>query len=631
MNDIYNLNLKALKLNNLDLFNLMIKVEPNKNFDVFIGSDPADINFLDKNHNVFLFNTKSIDWCINKIKEFNKFSLYPYLYFFGLGNGVFYKLLFGNENIKRIVIIEPNIEIIFNVLNLVDFSQEIESKKLIIFNSESIRYENLFPIFYFNKNALLYSRIYNLHIFNDYYNIYEDEAIRVNKIFIDIIEHGVISIGNDSKDAITGIKHHILNMPLMLNTPSLVNLAQNAKNTNTAIIVSTGPSLFKQLNLLKQVQDSVTIFCIDASFPILSKHNIKPDIVLSLERVDLSAKFYEEVDSIHFKDVIFEITSIAHPRLINAIKNKNGFMQISQRPFGYTSYFELNEYGYIGIGMSAANMAYELIVHSGFNNCIFIGQDLAFNEDGMSHSKDSVFGENEIKNDKQKVLLEKYGGGGFVESTQVWKLFLNFFIKDINDTKHKIKVINATEGGARIPGTIEMSFKDALKNINLENKKQLIKLSLPSEANIKLNLKKATKKIQEYIKYGESKKKKIEDLFLVVVTQTEVLEKLNKENQLEKFDFNKLDFIFDEIEKIKKLFSNKKFLNMFNEASQSFLFHQEMEIAKVITKYTINEVELKAKRIELLFLHKYWLFYLAGCIDSVLFCIKDSFNSWKIN
>ena len=69
-------------------------------------------------------------------------------------------------------------------------------------------------------------------------------------------------------------------------------------------------------------------------------------------------------------------------------------------------------------------------------------------------------------------------------------------------------------------------------------------------------------------------------------------------------------------------------MSIFNEATQAYIFHQEMELAKIITKYTSNETEVNAKKLEWLFAHKQWLFSLAGCIDSVLFCVKESFDKW---
>ena len=626
--NIWEKNLEAILRVDSALHQSLLKVTPNTDFEVFIGADSADINIIDKKRESVLFIGNSVESTTKIFESLAPYALYPYLYFFGFGNGVLYKMLFANPAHKQIMVFEPNLEIMFITLNLVDFSDEILARKLVLFDANNATTENLSPFFSQNRNALMHGKLYNLHIFNEYYDNFLDSANAINKLFVSIIEHGVASLGNDSKDAITGIKHHIANLPLMLKNPTLYELIRKAQNTTHAVIVSTGPSLHKQLPLLKKMQDFVTIFCVDASFPILCENGIKPDIVLSMERVELTAKFYEVVDARFFEGVIFEITSIAHKKLLDEIVKKGGALQISMRPFGYTSYFELEPYGYVGIGMSAANMAYELVVHSGFETCIFIGQDLAFAKDGKSHSKGAVYGENELSG-KPKILVEQYGGGGFVESTQIWDMFLKFFARDIFETKDRIRAINATEGGARIPHTIEMPFSEALKSVDTRHKKARIILEYPSQSEINANLKKATKKVQEILKYGSAKKTKIEALFLEVAGICDELERLNKEQKLEEIDFKKIDLVLDKIEKIKGLFSSKKFLQIFNEATQSYIFHQEMELTKITTKIANDEMSKKAKKLDWLFAHKTWLFSLAGCMDAVLYCAKESYEAWQ--
>ncbi|MCR2096045.1 6-hydroxymethylpterin diphosphokinase MptE-like protein, partial [Campylobacter upsaliensis] len=62
--------------------------------------------------------------------------------------------------------------------------------------------------------------------------------------------------------------------------------------SKNAIIVSTGPSLMKQLPLLKEYREKALIFCADSAYPILAKHNIKPDFVCMVERSDFTAEFF---------------------------------------------------------------------------------------------------------------------------------------------------------------------------------------------------------------------------------------------------------------------------------------------------------------------------------------------------
>ncbi|MCE3038045.1 motility associated factor glycosyltransferase family protein [Helicobacter anatolicus] len=620
--DIYKKNLDALKKKDPLLALALMQVKPNENFEVYMDDkDNANFNIIRKKDAVPLFTHKPLEESMQKINEFVPYSYYPYLYFYGLGNGVFYRLLLSNEQIKRIVIIEPEIEILFIVLNLVDFSEEILSDRVILLFSPHCNSVMINSLFLMDKKSKLYAKVYDLFVFNFFYEQYKEEIVRINQDFIKSIEHNVISVGNDTRDAIIGLQQHIFNLPDMLESPTLIELINKLQNRDTAVIVSTGPSLNKQLPLLKEIAPYVTLFCIDASFPILYKNGIKPDVVLSLERVEATAKFYTDTPEQAQEDVVFAITSIVHPKLKNAITK--GVKQFSMRPFGYTNMFGFHEYGYLGIGMSAANMAYEMVVHSRFKRCILIGQDLAFGEDGSSHAQDAVYGSNEIKPKEQKVFVEKYGGGGEVETTLVWKLFLQFFETDIAHTPYKIEVINATEGGARIHGAKEMAFKDAINLIEKKEKQKII-LSYPDKKKSAKNLKLARKKCEDIIQYGMRKKKMIEELFLKIAGYIEEIEELNKINALNRINFKKIDSLNKKIDKVKMLFEDIKFVNYFSDAIQSYIFHQELDIAKILVRYTKNEEERKAKQLEWLYIHKYWLFSLAGGMDCVINVIKDT-------
>lgn len=629
MQNIYEKNFNALKIKDPLLALALANIKPNEKFDVFMDKDPANFNIIDKNSNIPLFLGKPLEETMGKVDDFSSYVHYPYLYFYGLGNGVFYRLLLGNPQHKRIVVIEPEIEILFIVFNLLDFAEEILSDRVIFLYSKFCTYHMINSLFEMDKNSKIYSKVYDLHIFNPYYEKHSDEILKLNQYFIKAIEHSVISVGNDTRDAIIGIKQHIQNLPDALRSPTLLNLVENLKNRDTAIIVSTGPSLSKQLETLKKIAPFVTIFCIDASFPILYKNGIKPDVVLSLERVEATARFYYDTPEEAQDGVIFAITSIVHKRLKESINR--GIKQFSFRPFGYTNLFGFHEYGYLGIGMSAANMAYELIVHSRFKRCIIIGQDLAFGNDGSSHAKNALYGSDEIKPkpESEKIFTEKYGGGGEVETTKVWKLFLEFFEKDIAQTPYKLEVINATEGGARINGSIEMSFIDAIKPIDTSTPKPPIKLTYPEVDISEKNIKIAKEKCEDIIEYGNKQKNIIEKLFLKVAKYTEELEKLNEQNKLEKINFKKLTKLLDEIDVVKKLFEDKKFNDYFVDAIQSYIFHQELDIAKLLVKDTKDKLQTQAKQIEWIYLHKYWLFSLAGGIDCVIEIVKQGLSEWK--
>jgi hypothetical protein len=614
-------NLEALYTVNPDLAASLRAIKTNTIYEVFTDKDPANINLIDTRNNTPLYQTLPVEETFKKVEELIPYRQYPYLYFFGLGNGVIYKLLFQNEIHRRIVVFEPEIEIIYIVLNLIDFSHEIMEQKLVLLEANNITYNAMFRLF--DNDAKIFAKVYDLLVILPYYEKYYEKIMEINASIVRAIEQLVYSFGNDVEDSLIGIQHFITNLPRLIQTPKLQEFLHKIKNTKTAVIVSTGPSLMKQLPLLKEVQEYVTIICIDASFPILAKHEIKPDVVVSMERIALTSTFYKNTPDEFHKDIVFAVSSIAHQELLESIHG--GTLVLISRPFGYKFFFDFEEWGYLGRGMSAANLAYEIAAMALFNEIIFIGQDLSYGKNGNSHAADHVLGKDEVKNDKSIGAIEAYGGDGMVETTMVWKLFLNFFELDIAEVNQAgySRSINATEGGARIHGTEEIPFKDIVETlVDKKEKKEKITLLQPDAKEIKFNQKKITSKINQAKKVGLSVKKSTEKVFLELAAFLNEVEELNKASQLEKINYKKVEKLIHKIDLIKEKVDHDVFNKVFFDLMQSYILHQELELATVQVRYVDNEEGRKAKLIEWLYAHKGWLFSVAGIIDAVLVAIE---------
>ena len=623
MTQLYENNLQALGKDDLLLTAKLFEIQQNNKYEVFVGDDPINTNLIDTEDMQPIYKGKPLDEIMQSVNKFEEYARYPYLYFFGLGNGILYKLLLSaNQNLRRIVVFEPELELIYIALNLIDFSEELSEGRLRIIHSKNYDYQTAMHVF--SGQPILFAKVYDLHMENPYYEKYAEEMTEVNQNNVRALEHTVFSFGNDVRDTLIGLKHHVQNLPHIIKTPTLVELLNNMKNSSLAVIASTGPSLSKQLPYLKEVQEHVTIISVDASFPILVKAGIKPDVVASIERGEQTAKFYETVAPEDQEGSIFAVSSVAHERLVNAVKG--GTLQMSLRGFGFFKFFELDKWGYIGKGMSAANLCYELAVHAGFKNIVLIGQDLAYGEGGVTHAQEHIFGTDAMKKHKEDFYVEKYGGGGTVRTTRPWKLFLNYFEKDIADMNAlgEVTTYNATEGGARINGAVEKPFKDVVAAVsNLDQPKQPIKLTPPTDDEIAANTEKINAKISEVLTYGTEAKERIEAVFLQVAEALEELETLNEQERLEEVDFEKLNHVIQAIEEVKKMFEEPRFKVMFHDMVQAQIMHQELELVRIKVSPTEDENTKKAKMVDWIYAHKFWLFSLAGAIDSILFLIKE--------
>ncbi|EJJ0054430.1 motility associated factor glycosyltransferase family protein, partial [Campylobacter jejuni] len=460
----FNKNLKALS--GFEYNNLRKKLEDLKELREFTftqGKDNLDINII-KKRNLKKMYQDPIKELEKNLEYFKDFTRYPVLFFYGFGNGILYKILLQNQALKRIIIFEKELELIFLALNFIDFSKDLSLGRLIILHHDDINLPKMDKVFRLIGD--LFYRSYNLHIANDFYEHYKEDILKLNKLNMQIIKNHNLMHGNDPKDALQGIEQFVYNLPQMITHPSYKELLSKRKGiSDTAIIVSTGPSLTKQLPLLKKYASKATIFCADSSYPILAKHGIKPDYVCMLERTEITAEFFNHDFGEFDKDIIFICAGVVHPKAIEYLKGRN--LVITQKVLAFPYYINLKDFSYAAVGLSVAHTLSYLATYLSHKNIIFIGQDLAYAENGNSHPDDYQNSANYESQMYEHILTTAYGGNGKVETHSIWLLFKNWFENEMipNTRKMGITTYNCTEGGARIEGTIEKPFLWACENL----------------------------------------------------------------------------------------------------------------------------------------------------------------------
>jgi hypothetical protein len=616
---IYEKNLSALLGVNPSLAANLFSLNANTKFSVFQGKELIDINIIDNDSHRYIYDSP-----VSDVEKFiqdseTEYSRYPVLFFYGIGNGIFYKLLSANPAHKHIIIIEPEIELLFIALNFIDIAEDIQSERIILQLSSHMTFGEATKLVY-KGDIKPYVKLYNLRIHSPFYEHYQRDIQEMNTILIRSFKQMVLNHGNDTNDALIGIEQHIYNLPTMIENYKIQELMQQNKNDN-AVIISTGPSLAKQIPLLKIYAPYMTLICIDASLPILQEHGIVPDVVVSMERVELTSKFFENLDPSVKEKTYFVVSSLTHKKSVTNLADAK--LVLAMRPLSYMRYFDMPEFGYIGSGMSAANLGYQLAYYMEHKNILLIGQDLAYSDDGRSHSKGHIFSENEVKHKENDLIVTKYGGDGFIKTTIIWDIFRNFFEKDIELTSQEgIPTYNCTEGGARIHGAIEKPFSEVLSEIvQMNTEKTPISIQRTPADEIPVLLKHAYDKTQELIDYGLEFKLEIETLFIDIAQEIETLEEHNKNNTLEKIDYDSLIVLSEKIDVIKEKVESLEFSKMYIDTVQSYIFHQELDLAKIVVQNAETELEKKAKLIEWIIAHRYWLFSLAGGIEAELTAI----------
>ncbi|ECR0759031.1 motility associated factor glycosyltransferase family protein, partial [Campylobacter jejuni] len=460
--ELFNKNIEALS--NILLKESLKEIKSSK-FELVLGKDNLDINLKDTSDNTFLYENV-IDELNSMLNTYNdKYLLYPVLYFYGFGNGILFKALLQNKNHQHIIVFEKDIEIIWVMFHVLDFSNELQNSRLMILENDKLQAQDYTELCS-SKPFFQFSRIYFLELMSHYYERFHEDILGLNKKLAENFKNIILRNGNDPLDALQGIEQFVYNLPQMITHPSYKELLSKRKGiSDTAIIVSTGPSLTKQLPLLKKYANKATIFCADSSYPILAKHGIKPDYVCMLERTEITAEFFNHDFGEFDKDIIFICAGVVHPKAIEYLKDRN--LVITQKVLAFPYYINLKDFSYAAVGFSVAHTLSYLATYLSHKNIIFIGQDLAYAENGNSHPDDYQNSANYESQMYEHILTTAYGGNGKVETHSIWLLFKNWFENEMipNTRKMGITTYNCTEGGARIEGTIEKPFLWACENL----------------------------------------------------------------------------------------------------------------------------------------------------------------------
>ncbi|EAH9546082.1 6-hydroxymethylpterin diphosphokinase MptE-like protein, partial [Campylobacter coli] len=425
-----------------------------------------NLNIYDKTHNVFMYENleEEINFFYQSILE--KTPRYPFACIYGIGNALLIKNL--AKHYKHLFIFESEIELFILALSVIDLSEELKVYKVVLFDCVAKDLEIQIAMIFDQQSILEYLSLYEMFISSHYYlKYYETSILSLNEL---CIKSASVAIRNADITCFLPLLTHgqfLQNIPSMLESIPFQRILSQRKNKfDNTIVVSAGPSLAKQLPLLKAYQDKAVIFCADGALSMLEKEGIVPDYVTNLDFTDLAMNFFQNKEN---KTSLNILSCATHPNVVHSLKAENCMIVLRNKALYQR--FNLNDFGYIDTGTHVSHFSYTLALALGFKNIIMIGQDLAFDEKGNSHSKGFDFGEKfsgEENIDKLKVPA--YAGKGEVLTHITWndyRIKLEYLFA-CND--QKAKFYNATEGGARINFTEELSFKECCEKLLTKEK-----------------------------------------------------------------------------------------------------------------------------------------------------------------
>ena len=478
----------------------------------------------------------------------------------GYGLGYIYNELKNrlHEN-ERIIVIDPFIESI---------NGPVIDDNIIVFKNQ-----NLDLLIGFLKNNISLLNSINIIISINYENIFKNKLVSVLKALEDFVKSNQI-IENT-------ISYHIrqwnINYIKNLKYSKVDNSIEKLFNIYSCpiVVASGGPSLTKQLELLKKFRDKVILIAAGTTINSLLNENITPDYIVSVDGGEVN---FQHFMNLKFEDVPLIYCPSLHYGIRNSFKNAYVFLPESEKMLKkhYDSFTDFDTKVILG-GSSVANFAYNIALYMTSGPIILIGQDLAYTN-GQSHAKGNL-NFKKISNTKNYLVRQGYYGDNvftddvFIQMRDAFESIVQ--IEDAYDRSY-----NCSEGGLKINGFLNVGFETFLTAINTSiNKAQELDCYGKKENNI--------------IENFNFTINKIEDVILLLKKAIKLVNKLNVDGEIifNQSVLNKLENIDEEISKI-IAFTNLPFaFNLLNlNLLKYFKFKENMELnEKLMISYEQNK------------------------------------------
>ncbi|EPT1968350.1 motility associated factor glycosyltransferase family protein [Campylobacter coli] len=567
-----------------------------------------NLNIYDKTHNVFMYENleEELNFFYQSILE--KTPRYPFVCIYGIGNALLIKNL--AKHYKHLFVFESEIELFILALSTIDLSEELCSGKIYLVDIEEERVDIQLLILFDMKDMFEYLSLYEMFVNNSFYKQFcEKTWCETDEFCKKNIEIVIRDSGLNSNLSFQSYFHFLQNIPSMLESIPFQRILSQRKNKfDNAIVVSAGPSLAKQLPLLKACQDKAVIFCADGALSMLEKEGIVPDYVTNLDFTDLAMKFFQNKEN---KTSLNILSCATHPNVAHSLKAENCMIVLRNKALYQR--FNFNDFGYIDTGTHVSHFSYTLALALGFKNIIMIGQDLAFDEEGNSHSKGFDFGEKfEEEHKKYKLKIPAYAGKGEVLTHTTWndyRIKLEYLFA-CND--QKAKFYNATEGGARINFTEELSFKECCEKLLTKEKPKFeLPKSLTKNRSDKL-LVKFKEKIQ---KDQENAKRFLDDALAL----KQILENILSKDFILPLEF--LEKVYQNIENFNHSLDEDEFIQ--DGILKAVMYERGLKISLVYKENIVDNASFITAYIKA---YHEWLLYFIEKLEQRINIIINSFK-----
>lgn len=365
------------------------------------------------------------------------------------------------DDTNHIVICEPSVEIFEECCEQFDVSDILEDKRVCFYipdvtdSIEGIMKKNLqYSDFTFTEFCIL----------PGYDILFHEECEEFQNLIIERMRDEAVKKGTSLSFQRVIPRNTLYNMKHTIRTRNVGQIREALEGYPLeeipAVIVCAGPSLDKNIQELKKIQGRALIIVVDAALRAVLRAGIHPDLVCTVDP-NPPERFFTELD---LSGLTWCCENASKPEIIRKYGERVYYFGYFEKGWNQTI-SEMLGYGFpvLPTGGSVSSIAFAMALYFGFRKIVFMGQDLAFTG-GKSHTSgiEGALGDND-KYIKSRCLMEVEGIDGTMLQTdfQMW-YYKQWFEKAIRDGGDRMRVIDATEGGAKIEGAENMKMSEVV-------------------------------------------------------------------------------------------------------------------------------------------------------------------------
>jgi len=247
------------------------------------------------------------------------------------------------------------------------------------------------------------------------------------------------------------VENGLNKIPVTLDAMLLSEVSGMADNV-PAVLVGAGPSLRKNVHLLRRVQDTVMIAAVDSAVGRLLEHGVTPHLVAAMDQHHRNADFLRPYLE-QLEDVCLVYLDTVTPLIPGEFpgQDKIAVFGDSHMPSWLASLF--GEAITVPRMNSVAHLLLITLGHLGCAPVMLVGMDLAPEQERISG------------HDPRDLFEVEGWHGGTVVTTTVFKSQKDS-LEEYIQRYAAGKVINATEGGVAIKGTVALELDKALRQLS---------------------------------------------------------------------------------------------------------------------------------------------------------------------